>query len=78
MSKYRVPPSPQGIRAAVAEAVHFAVAWKGSPTSARAQTIAEARVAARQLTRADGQAAPLVYAVGATGRRMLVPDDFTE
>jgi hypothetical protein len=76
VSKYRTPPSPEAICAAVAEATHFAVAWKGSPTSARAQTVAEARLAARELTRADGQYAPLVYAVGATGRRMQVPDDF--
>ena len=33
MSKYREPPTPEAIRAAVAEAAHFVVAWRAAPSS---------------------------------------------
>ena len=69
---------PTLMRRPVAGAEQFAVRWRGISLAARTRTLAEARLAAERLDRANGRIGARIYAMSPAGRNVLVPADFEE
>jgi hypothetical protein len=71
------PPTPDELRAIVAEAASFAVRLgQGGGIARRTQTLHEARLAAARINADTRRKTAVIYALDAAGRAFLVPDDF--